>query len=74
MGSQDFSRLRIGIGDSGQMNAADFVLSRFLPEEKDVIAPMIQTAVEAVVCWVREGVDLAMTRYNVKQSSDNEND
>ena len=68
LGHEDFARLRIGIGDSGPMDAADYVLSRFRGDERDVIDRTIHTAVEAVVCWLCDGVDLAMTRYNVKDS------
>ncbi len=67
--SDDFFRLRVGIGDSGRMNAAAFVLSRFSADEREVIDRTIQTAVDAIVCWLRDGVDLAMTRYNTKNGS-----
>ncbi|OQY05782.1 MAG: aminoacyl-tRNA hydrolase [Planctomycetales bacterium 4572_13] len=69
LGRQDFSRLRVGIGDSGRMDAADFVLSRFSADERESIDRTIQTAVDAILCWLRDGVDLAMTRYNVKNGS-----
>ncbi|MHC4237742.1 MAG: aminoacyl-tRNA hydrolase, partial [Planctomycetota bacterium] len=66
LGSDDFSRLRVGIGDSGRMDAADYVLSRFSADEREVIDKAVQTAVDAICCWLRDGVDLAMTRYNAK--------
>ena len=69
LGSDDFARLRVGIGDSGRMDAVAFVLSRFSADERDIIDKTVQTAVEAVLCWLRDGVDLAMTRYNMKNGS-----
>jgi len=72
LGSEAFARLRVGIGDSGRMDAADYVLSRFSADEREIIDRTVQTAVEAICCWLRDGVDLAMTRYNAK-NGDGEN-
>jgi len=70
LGSDDFPRLRVGIGDSGRMDAAAYVLSRFSADERDVIDGAVRTAVDAICCWLRDGIDLAMTRYNVKNGFD----
>ena len=70
LGSDDFPRLRVGIGDSGQMDAAAYVLSRFSADEREVVDQMIRTAVDAIGCWLRDGIDIAMTRYNAKNGSD----
>ena len=69
-GSDDFARLRVGIGDSGRMDAADYVLSRFSAEERAIVDNAVQTAVDAICCWLRDGVDVAMTRYNAKNEAD----
>ena len=69
-GSDDFARLRVGIGDSGRMDAADYVLSRFSAEERAIVDNAVQTAVDAICCWLRDGVDIAMTRYNAKNDDD----
>src|SRR5438270_427862 len=37
LGTEDFARLRIGIGERGPVDAADFVLSRFRSAERPVI-------------------------------------
>jgi PTH1 family peptidyl-tRNA hydrolase len=70
LGSDDFARLRVGIGDSGRMDAADYVLSRFSAEERDGIDAAVQTAVDAICCWLADGIDTAMTRYNAKNGSE----
>ena len=72
LGSDDFSRLRVGIGDSGRMDAAAYVLSRFSADEREIIDKAVQMAVDAICCWLRDGVDLAMTRYNAKNGADAE--
>ena len=69
-GSDDFARLRVGIGDSGRMDSADYVLSRFSAEERAIVDNAVQTAVDAICCWLRDGVDIAMTRYNAKNDDD----
>ena len=69
LGSDDFPRLRVGIGNSGRMDAAAFVLSRFSADEQATIDRAIQTAIDAICCWLCDGVDLAMTRYNAKTGS-----
>lgn len=66
LGTIEYSRLRVGVGDSGQRDAADYVLSRFSADERDVISSAVQTAVKAVLCWAAEGVEMAMTQYNAK--------
>lgn len=69
LGSDDFPRLRVGIGDSGRIDAAAYVLSRFSENERTVIDGAIRTAVDAICCWLRDGIGMAMTRYNVKNGS-----
>ena len=64
--SDSFPRLRLGIGASGPMDAADYVLSRFSSDERETIERSVQAAADAVECWLQEGIDRAMTQYNAK--------
>ncbi|MHC4552180.1 MAG: aminoacyl-tRNA hydrolase [Planctomycetota bacterium] len=66
LGTNEYPRLRIGIGDSGRRDAADYVLSRFSADEREPVDKAVQTAVKAVMCWVEEGVSATMTQYNAK--------
>lgn len=63
---QDYARLRIGAGpfppDAGDL--ADFVLSPFEPEEQDLLEGLLDPMSEAVECWLTEGIETAMNRYN----------
>jgi len=70
LGSDDFPRLRVGIGNSGPMDSADYVLSRFSADERATIDKAVGMAVEAIRCWLRDGIDIAMTRYNAKNDAD----
>ncbi|MHC4605886.1 MAG: aminoacyl-tRNA hydrolase [Planctomycetota bacterium] len=63
LGSEDFARLRIGIGfPAGE--AADYVLARFRRAERGTVARVIDDAVAAIECWAEEGVEAAMSRFN----------
>jgi PTH1 family peptidyl-tRNA hydrolase len=54
LGSAQFRRLRIGIGrPPGSMDAADFVLASFRPEEFKSIHEAVEQAVEMIVSFVR---------------------
>jgi len=66
LGTEQFPRLRVGVGDAGDRDAADYVLSRFSEDQRPVIDEAVATAAQAVLCWVTDGIDAAMTRYNVK--------
>jgi peptidyl-tRNA hydrolase, PTH1 family len=64
LGSDQFPRLRIGIGDREQADAVDFVLSRFRSTERPVIDDSLILASQAVAVWVTQGIDAAMNRFN----------
>jgi peptidyl-tRNA hydrolase, PTH1 family len=70
LGSQNFPRLRIGIGKStGKPQTVSHVLGKFAPEEKLVIREVLQLATKAIECSFQEGVEKAMSLYNSKQIS-----
>ena len=71
--SQDFSRLRVGIGrptvveSSTEINEADiitYVLSDFTPNEKQAITKAIAKVSKAILCLLTEGLTAAMNKYN----------
>ena len=64
LGTTDFARLRIGIGDRGPIDAADYVLGRFRPAERPIIDDALIAATQAVAVWVTQGLDPAMNRFN----------
>jgi PTH1 family peptidyl-tRNA hydrolase len=64
LGTEAYARLRIGIGDRGPIDAADFVLSRFRPVERPVVDDSLIDAMQAVAVWATLGLDAAMNRFN----------
>jgi PTH1 family peptidyl-tRNA hydrolase len=63
-GSQEFTRLRIGIGENKFPDSRDYVLSRFDSGEMEIMDRVFDRSVEAVLCWLREGPQAAMTKFN----------
>lgn len=65
IGSQDFPRLRIGIGrPPGRMDAAAYVLQDFSRQETEELPQVLDRAVEAVLIFVTYGITEAMNRFN----------
>lgn len=61
----EFPRLRLGIGrPPGRMDAAAFVLQDFGRDELPLVSEMLTVALEAVESFVRDGINLTMSRYN----------
>jgi PTH1 family peptidyl-tRNA hydrolase len=65
LGTEEFPRLRIGIGrPPEQMDAADFVLSRFRRNEEKPMEEAVIRAAEGVEIWIRSGLNRAMNQVN----------
>jgi len=69
LGTENFSRLRVGIGDKGRADGRDYVLSEPSDAEKELLDKAVAEAVEAVVFLLHQGVDAAMTKFNRKNTS-----
>ena len=65
LGTEEFARLRVGIGAAPEgWDWADYVLSKFTPEELPAIEQAVGLAADAVVVWAREGIEFCMNQYN----------
>jgi peptidyl-tRNA hydrolase, PTH1 family len=64
LGTETFSRLRIGIGDPGR-RARDHVLSTFAPDEQQRLDELLDAAADAVEAWARDGTSKAANRFNM---------
>ena len=65
-GSQDFTRLRIGVGHGG-LRGEDLVgavLGRFSPDDRRVMDEVVAEAADAVGTIENENLEQAMNRYN----------
>jgi PTH1 family peptidyl-tRNA hydrolase len=72
VGSQDFPRIRIGIGRpevAGEPtwepeHVVDYVLGPMTADERRILDEAVATAGEAILCLLTEGVETAMGRFN----------
>jgi PTH1 family peptidyl-tRNA hydrolase len=71
LGTQDFPRLRVGIGrPPGRMEPKGYVLQDFSEDERALMAEVYQRVVEAVEDFVQVGVKEAMNRHNMRPKLD----
>ena len=68
LGTQEFPRVRIGVGEKPHpdYDLADWVLSRFTPDEEKALAPALERAAEAARELIANGVPAAAAKYNGK--------
>ena len=71
LGTDQFGRLRIGIGSRNGMAGRDYVLSRPDESERKLIDKAIAEAAQAVMAWISQGIESAMSRFNRKLTADN---
>lgn len=65
LGSEDFARLRMGIGrPPGRMSVSAYVLQDFTESERKALPTLLDEAAGAVLTFVTEGIDQAMTEFN----------
>jgi PTH1 family peptidyl-tRNA hydrolase len=69
LGTQEYARLRIGVGPSEERknvyhDLADFVLAPFARDEREDIIALMPTFELAVETWLREGAERAMNAIN----------
>ena len=67
LGTEDFARIRVGIGKDTPMSLMDYVLSQVTDADRDLLVPAIEHAAQALDELVHgEQIDSVMQRHNVK--------
>ncbi|HEX3724541.1 MAG TPA: aminoacyl-tRNA hydrolase [Nitrolancea sp.] len=69
LGTQDFPRLRLGIGRSEHTGTIGYVLSRFTSGEEKQLRDHISQAAAAAKAWHEDGIEVAMNRFNRREST-----
>ncbi len=64
LGTEEFPRLRIGIGFPESTTATDYVLGRWTPMEETQLPNILDLAADACLTVITEGFTAAMNRYN----------
>jgi peptidyl-tRNA hydrolase, PTH1 family len=63
LGTEKFSRLRVGIGEPDR-NAIDHVLSVFKPDERPRLDELLDKSADAVEAWAQDGTNKAANQFN----------
>ena len=66
LSTDQFPRLRIGIGRKEDADTIDYVLGKLSREEQEAQFTLLGKVCDAVTAFVREGLEPAMNRYNRK--------
>ncbi|MBI9018266.1 MAG: aminoacyl-tRNA hydrolase [Phycisphaerae bacterium] len=64
LGSNEFARLKVGIGGAKHNNAVGHVLGLFTDEERQMLQPALIRSVKAIESWMNDGVSVAMNSFN----------
>lgn len=66
LGTREYARLRIGVGETESAKLRDHVLEEPESEVAEALEGAIHLAADAVECWAEEGILAAMNRFNRK--------
>ncbi len=71
LGTQDFNRLRIGIGrPRNPQDAARYVLAGFLRKEKAIVEESKEDAISCCLSWVENGIIITMDSFNTRSRNE----
>lgn len=64
--SDNFPRVKVGVGAKphGEMDLADWVLSSFSAQEREIMRESYERAADAAELLIKSGIEAAMNRYN----------
>ena len=62
--SQEFIRVKVGVGQNRSMDLADYVLSNFSKEERNIIDESVEKAAEATLMIMEGKITEAMNKFN----------
>ena len=74
LGTNEFCRLRVGIGQSVPGAAVGHVLGKPSKEEQKQLQAAIEQSALAVICWLENGINIAMNKFNSEGKNSKVND
>lgn len=72
--SDQFPRIRVGIGSSAGADWKDFVTGKVSQGEAKLLAEAIKKAAESIECIISSGIDIAMNKYNTGKKKEPKNE
>ena len=71
LNSEDFPRIRVGIGrPKSEYDRIDYVIGQIPEEEYIKLQKGEKIAVEATEYWIKNGIDNTMNKYNIKPNQE----
>lgn len=70
LGTQEFPRLRVGIGEKKGEILTEHVLGKFTAEERKDLPEIIERSIEAIELWLSAGIDSAMRAVNRQKTEE----
>ena len=64
LGTQEFARVRVGVGRETPGGLIKHVLNKFASDHKEMVEGAVETATEAVLCLIENDLIESMNRYN----------
>ena len=66
LGTDQFPRVRVGVGEKPHpdYDMANWVLGKFVGEDKKAIDAAVKKAADAIECIIRDGLDKGMNKFN----------
>jgi len=64
IGNEGLVRFRVGIGAENKTEALKIVLKKFSPDEQKIINTMLEKITFAIDLFIKEGLDVAMNKFN----------
>jgi PTH1 family peptidyl-tRNA hydrolase len=64
LGTNEFARCRVGIGRCIEADTVGYVLDKPQEDEKALLTAAIERARNAVLCWIEDGIETAMNKFN----------
>ena len=66
LGTDQFPRVRVGVGEKPHpdYDMANWVLGKFVGEDKKAIDAAVKKAADAIECILKDGMDKGMNKFN----------
>lgn len=68
--TNDFPRIRVGIGSGKKDNLAGYVTGGISKNEQEILADVLKNSADAAACIIEKGIDKAMNEYNVRPNKE----
>ena len=68
--TNDFPRIRVGIGSGKKENLIGYVTGGISKSEQEILADVLKSSADAAACIIEKGIDKAMNEYNVRPNKE----